>query len=147
MAYRADRARFAEEALSLVVSPTHPLARQARVAWKDLMRFQWILQPHGSPMREVLEQEFRSQNSRPPPGLIETSSILTTTNLLTHSEMIAVIPTEVAERYEKHGLLVCLRYSLRKQLSAYGVITARGRPQTPAAGQLVAFLEGRRARV
>lgn len=136
---------IAAEALSLVVSPTHPLARQVRVAWKDLMRFQWILQPHGSPMREVLEQEFRSQNSRPPPGLIETSSILTTTNLLTHSEMIAVIPTEVAERYEKHGLLVCLRYSLRKRLSVYGVITARGRPQTPAASQLVSFVEGRRA--
>lgn len=131
---------IAEEALSLVVSPSHPLAKQVRVAWADLLRFQWILQPHGSPMREVLDQEFRSHNSRPPVGLIETSSILTTTNLLTHSEMIAVIPSEVAQRYEQHGMLACLRYRLREQLSVYGVITAKGRPLGPATGQLISFL-------
>jgi DNA-binding transcriptional LysR family regulator len=132
----------AEEALSLVVSPSHPLARRVRVAWGDLMRFQWILQSQGSPMREVLEQEFRSHGSRPPPGLIETSSILTTTNLLTSSEMIAVIPTEVAELYERHGILACLPYRIRQELTVYGVITAKGRPLTPGASQLVAFLEG-----
>ncbi len=134
---------LAEEALSLVVSPTHPLAKQLRVSWRDLVRFQWILQPPGSPMREVLDQEFRSHNSRPPPGLVETSSILTTTNLLAHSEMIAVIPTEVAGRYEKHGMLVALPYSLRQRLSEYGLITQQGRPLGPAASQLIAFLKAR----
>lgn len=134
---------MAEEALSLVASPAHPLAKQLRVAWRDLTRFPWILQPAGSPMREVLDQEFRSHNSRPPPGLVETSSILTTTNLLAHSEMLAVIPTEVAERYEKHGMLVALRYSLRQRLSAYGLITHRGRPLSSAAGELIAFLKTR----
>ncbi len=94
-------------------------------------------------MREVLDQEFRSHNSRPPPGLVETSSILTTTNLLAHSEMIAVIPTEVAGRYEKHGMLVALPYSLRQRLSEYGLITQQGRPLGPAASQLIAFLKAR----
>lgn len=136
---------LAEEALSLVVSPSHPLAKQVRVAWRDLMRFPWILQPAGSPMRDLLDQEFRSENSRPPTGLVETSSILTTTNLLTHSEMIAVIPTEVAERYERHGMLVALRYSLRQRLSAYGLITQEGRPLTPPASELISFLKARTA--
>ncbi len=134
---------IAKEALSLVVSPSHPLAKLVRVAWADLMKFQWVLQPRVSPMRELLEQEFRSQGSRPPPGLIETSSILTTTNLLTHSDMIAVIPTEVAERYEQHGLLACLRYQLRQQLSVYGVVTSKARPFSPPAAQLIAFVTGK----
>ncbi len=110
-------APIAEEALSLVASPEHPLARRRKVSWRELLRYPWILQPQGSPMREVLDQEFRSQDSLPPPGLVETSSILTTTNLLAHSQMIAVIPTEVAEHYARHGMLVRLRYELRQQLS------------------------------
>lgn len=142
-AERPDDLHFeplALEALSLVVSPSHPLAKLVRVPWSDLMKFQWILQPRGSPMRELLEQEFHSHGSRPPPGLIETSSILTTTNLLAHSEMIAVIPSEVAERYERHGMLACLKHNMRQQLGAYGVVTASARPFSPAVSQLIAFV-------
>ncbi len=131
---------IAEEALSIVASPQHPLAKQARVAWAELLRFPWILQPHGSPMREVLEQEFKSHHNRPPRGLIETASILTTTNLITSSDMLAVMPTEVAQRYEAHGLVACLRYTVGQRLSVYGAIVAKGRAAGPAATQLLAFL-------
>jgi molybdate transport repressor ModE-like protein len=133
---------IAEEALAIVASPQHPLAKQIRVAWAELLRYPWILQPHGSPMRDVLEQEFKSHQSRPPRGLIETASILTTTNLITSSDMLAVMPTEVALRYEAHGLVACLRYTVRQRLSVYGAIVAKGRPLGPAASQLMAFLGG-----
>ena len=130
-------APIAEEALSIVASPQHPLAGQARVAWAELLAYPWILQPHGSPMREVMEHEFKNQRSPLPRGLIETASILTTTNLIGNSDMLAVMPTEVAERYEAHGLLACLRYTVRQRLSVYGTIAARDRPAGPAATQLV----------
>lgn len=131
---------IAEEALSIVASPQHPLAGQARVAWAELLAYPWILQPHGSPMREVMEHEFKNQRSPLPRGLIETASILTTTNLIGSSHMLAVMPTEVAERYEAHGLLACLRYTVRQRLSVYGTIAARDRPAGPAATQLMQFL-------
>ena len=131
---------IAEEALSIVASPQHPLAGQARVAWAELLAYPWILQPHGSPMREVMEHEFKNQRSPLPRGLIETASILTTTNLIGNSHMLAVMPTEVAERYEAHGLLACLRYTVRQRLSVYGTIAARDRPAGPAATQLMQFL-------
>lgn len=131
---------LAEEALSIVASPQHPLAKQARVAWVEMLDFPWILQPHGSPMREVMEHEFTSLRSRPPRGLIETASILTTTHLITSSDMLAVMPTEVAQPYEVHGLVACLRYTVRQRLSVYGAIMTRGRPAGPAATQLMAFL-------
>ena len=131
---------IAEEALSIVASPQHPLAGQARVAWAELLAYPWILQPHGSPMREVMEHEFKNQRSPLPLGLIETASILTTTNLIGNSDMLAVMPTEVAERYEAHGLLACLRYTVRQRLSVYGTIAARDRPAGPAATQLMQFL-------
>ena len=131
---------IAEEALSIVASPQHPLAGQARVAWAELLAYPWILQPHGSPMREVMEHEFKNQRSPLPRGLIETASILTTTSLIGNSDMLAVMPTEVAERYEAHGLLACLRYTVRQRLSVYGTIAARDRPAGPAATQLMQFL-------
>ena len=131
---------IAEEALSIVASPQHPLAERARVAWAELLAYPWILQPHGSPMREVMEHEFKNQRSPLPRGLIETASILTTTNLIGNSDMLAVMPTEVAERYEAHGLLACLRYTVRQRLSVYGTIAARDRPAGPAATQLMQFL-------
>lgn len=132
---------IAEEALSVVASPTHPLAKSVRLSLAQLLAFPWILQPRGSPMREVLEQELRHHRCQPPRGLIETSSILTTTNLLALADMVAFIPTEVAERYAAHGMLTCLAYTIRQRLSAYGVITARARPVSAAAHQLIKFVQ------
>jgi hypothetical protein len=63
-------------------------------------------------------------------------------NLLVRSDMIAVIPAEVAARYESHGLLACLRYAVRQQLGVFGCLTARGRPPSAPARQLLSLLLG-----
>lgn len=131
---------LADEALSVVSNPSHPLAGKSRLGFAELLAYPWILQPHGSPMRTVLEQEFRRHRTPLPRGLIETSSILTTMNLLSSSDMIAVIPTEVAARYQEHGLLACLHYKVRQQLGVFGCITARGRPANRALRQLLSLL-------
>ncbi|KRB96866.1 LysR family transcriptional regulator [Hydrogenophaga sp. Root209] len=130
----------ADEALSVVAGPTHPLAHKPRVAFDELLDHPWILQPRGSPMREVLEQEFRRNKARLPRGLVETSSILTTMNLLVRSDMIAVIPAEVAARYESHGMLACIRYAVRQQLGVFGCLMARGRPPSPPLAHLLSLL-------
>ena len=123
-----------EEALSVVVACEHPLAqplnkRKGRTLdFKALLAYPWILQPPGSPMREVMEQEFRSHHAALPLGLIETASILTTTNLIARSEMIAVIPQSIASRYEAHGLLRILRYPITQTLTAWGSLVHRDRP-------------------
>ena len=75
-----------------------PLAGRARVSFEALREYPWILQPQGSPMRDVIEQEFRSHDAATPPGLIESASILTTTNLAMKSTMLGVIPESVASR-------------------------------------------------
>jgi molybdate transport repressor ModE-like protein len=135
-----DFVPVADEALSVVANVEHPLAGKPRVAFGELLAHPWILQPRGSPMREVLEQEFRRQRAPLPRGLIETSSILTTMNLLVRSDMIAVIPAEVAARYEAHRLLACLRYTVRQQLGVFGCLTARGRPRSRPVQQLLELL-------
>ena len=123
-----------DEALSVIAAVDHPLAGQKRLAFDAMLAYPWILQPHGSPMRDVIEQEFRSHNVATPPGLIESASILTTTNLAMKSHMLGVIPESVASRYAAHGLLAILPYQIRQSLTEFGSIVPRDRPLS-AAGQ------------
>lgn len=132
----------ADEALAVVVSQTHPLTGTRSVPFQAMLRFPWILQPSGSPMRDVMEKEFGMHNAPIPKGLIETASILTTTNLIAQSEMIAVIPDSVASRYERHKLLTILPYTIQNSLAAYGSIVRRDRPQSLATARFLALLHG-----
>ena len=133
---------IAEEALSIVVAVDHPLKRRRKVAFAELLAYPWILQPHGSPMRDVMEREFQGHRAQLPAGLIETASILTTTNLIARTEMIAVIPQSVASRYEKHGLLAILPYQISQSLAAYGSIVRSDRPGSVAVERFLALLHG-----
>ncbi len=91
-------------------------------------------------MREVIEQEFKANHAALPKGLIETSSILTTTNLIAKSDMVAIIPRSVASRYEQHKLLCILPYAIRHTLTAYGSIVQRDRPLSSTAAHFMALL-------
>lgn len=125
---------IAEEALSVVVACDHPLALTApkkRLEFSALLDYPWILQMRGSPLREVIEQEFRSHHAALPPGLVETSSILTATDLIAHSQMIAVIPQSIASHFAQHDLLRILPYSFTHTLSSWGSLVHRDRHISP----------------
>lgn len=129
-----------DESLQIVTAPEHPLARRRKLVLEDLRDYDWILQPPGSPMRAVVEQEFRAHGLAMPRGLIETGSMLTTTNLVRHSESIAVLPETVAQDYTHHGLLATLPYRLERKLEAYGSIVRRDRPLSPSAREFLALM-------
>ncbi len=131
-----------DEALSVIAAVDHPLAGRKRVGFDDMLAYPWVLQPHGSPMRDVIEQEFRSHEAATPRGLIESASILTTTNLAMKSTMLGVIPESVAGRYAAHGLLAILPYRIRHRLTAFGSIVPKDRPLSAAARRFVALLHG-----
>jgi DNA-binding transcriptional LysR family regulator len=133
-----------DEALSVVAACTHPLARKGKTkpTFEALLAYPWILQPPGSPMREVIEQEFRMHHRALPLGLIETASILTTTNLIARSEMIAVIPQTIASRYQAHRLLSILAYPIAQSLTAWGSLVLRHRPVNGVTQAFMDLLHG-----
>lgn len=133
---------IADEALAVIVSQTHPLTKETSVPFEALLPYSWILQPAGSPMRDVMEREFALHHTPLPKGLIETASILTTTNLITETHMVAVIPYSVASRYARHKLLTILPYVVQNSLSAYGSIARRDRPLSLAAAKFLGLLHG-----
>lgn len=121
------------EVLMVVVGLGHPLLGKRQVSFESLLDFPWVLQPSGSPMREVLEQEFSSINAPMPRGLIETASLLTTTQLIAETSMVAVIPSTIAKIYAKHGLLKILPCKIKHKMGTFGTITHRDRPLPEAA--------------
>ena len=132
------------EALAIVVGVNHPLGAEKSVTFARLLGYPWILQPTGSPMREVLEQEFRMQQAPLPRGLIETSSILTTTNLIAETDMIGVVPLSIADTYARHGLLRVLPCHIQHKMESFGSITRKDRPLSEATRCFLAALHGRR---
>ena len=127
-----------DEGLAVIASTEHPLATKRKLDFESLLAYPWILQPHGSPMRDVVEREFRGHQAPLPKGLIETGSILTTINLVRRSQMVAVIPEAVARRDAKHGVLRILPYKFTNKLESYGSLVPKDRPLSNPA---VRFLE------
>lgn len=129
-----------DEALAVVASISHPLARERRISLNTLQGYGWVLQPPGSPMRALIDQEFRAHGLAMPRGLIETGSMLTSINLVRSSQMVTVLPATVASYQAEHGLLRILRYPLQRRLEAYGSIVHKDRPLSQAARQFLALL-------
>ena len=129
-----------DERLSIVVGNDHPLAHKSKVTFEALQDYAWVLQPPGSPMRQLIEREFRDHQRQLPRGLVETGSILTTINLIRRSTLIAVIPETVAQQNAAHGLLRVLPYRLHHTLEAYGSLVRNDRPLSKPAEQFLALL-------
>lgn len=128
------------EPLSVVVGVQHPLAGVRRCTLASLVGQPWVLQPRHSPMREVLEQEFRLHGLDHPQDLVETASILTTIFLIGEAPMVAVVPASLAARYAAKGLVSVLPLRLTNSLEPYGSIVRRGRPLSAAASRFLDLL-------
>ena len=128
-----------DEALAIVVGRSHPLAAAGPVGFDALLGYSWVVQPRGSPAREVVDCEFRMHHQQMPHGLIQTGSILTTLSLVDRSDMLGVIPLTVAERNARHGLIAMVDYAFDQKLPSYGSIVRRDRPLSIPAQQFLAL--------
>jgi DNA-binding transcriptional LysR family regulator len=143
---RVERGSFSfellgEESLSVVAGFHHPLAKARQTSLKALMAYGWILQPRGSPMRELLELAFAESGLASPESIVESAAVLLTTTLLQHSTMLAVVPTSVANHYAGSHLLSILAVRLPRRLDPYGLITRRRESLSAAA---LAFIKALR---
>jgi DNA-binding transcriptional LysR family regulator len=129
-----------DEALAVIAGTTHPLVRRRSVPFRELVAYPWILQPTGSPMRDVIEHEFRHHVTELPRGLVETGSILTTINLVRASQMLGVIPQAVAHAHAQAGMIAVVPYRFRHALESYGTLVPRERPLSAPAQRFVELL-------
>ncbi|MDF2462349.1 MAG: transcriptional regulator, LysR family [Ramlibacter sp.] len=120
------------EPMSVVARPGHPLFDLPEVTLADLVVQTWILHPLGSPMRRRVEQALQHANLSAPPDIVETSSILATTSLLEASNMISVVPLDVAQHYANYGMVAIVAVQLPISMANLGIITRKKKELAPA---------------
>ena len=120
------------EPMSVVARPGHPLFDVSALTLNHLLSQTWVLHPLGSPMRRRVEQALQQANQLAPPDIVETSSILATTSLLEASDMISVVPLDVAQHYANYGLVAILPVGLPISMANLGIITRKKKQLSPA---------------
>jgi DNA-binding transcriptional LysR family regulator len=82
--------RLFQDQHRVVCGPRHPLARRKRVAWRDAVRYPWVMPPAGTPLHAALEETFAAAGVAPPPALLTSTSLLANIELLRGSEALGV---------------------------------------------------------
>lgn len=128
------------ERMRIIARPDHPLAGDARPTLADLAQQTWILHPMGSPMRRQVEHALQAAQLVHRLDIVETASILATTSMIESSDMIAVVPNDVAEHYQRYAMIVVLPVELPLAMANLGLLTSKSRPMSAAVKQFVQAL-------
>jgi len=128
------------EPMFAVVRAKNPLARRRALKLAQLAGAQWVVPTPESPYRRRLEAAFRQAGVEPPRRIVESLSMLVNRMLVQETDMVAVMPRDVARQYAALGIARILPVKLPPPAGPVGVITAAGRALPPAATDLVQAL-------
>jgi DNA-binding transcriptional LysR family regulator len=127
------------EALRIVVAPTHDLAGRASVSPADLEQLDWVLQPNGSAIRQVMD-DYHRRLGIIPRSIVSTASVLLTMLLVRQNQRIGIFAKPVAELLEDHGLLRSLAIDTDIVMPGFGLVRVKGRALSPQAAILYTAL-------
>jgi DNA-binding transcriptional LysR family regulator len=129
------------ESVSAVVGYGHPAFKKGRLSFRDLQQHRWLVYPGNMPMHELLKREMDQAGLGMPGNQIMTSSALVTVALLQHSaDMVALLPSDVAQLYADHRMVRILPLALEASYQSYGIVTRRGGTLSPAADRFIQLL-------
>ena len=129
-----------DEPMCVVVRAGHPLLARKRIRLADLAGESWILPAPETAYRHRIDAAFRQAGVEPPTRLVESVSILTNTTLLQETDMLGVLPVNVAGHYARLGTLEILRVALPPPSGPVGTITRTGAIANPVLEQLLQAL-------
>jgi DNA-binding transcriptional LysR family regulator len=134
-------ARLSDEPVCAMTRPGHPLLAVAGLTLRDVVTAGWVIPPAGSVLRHRFELMFQEAGLAPPIDVVETSAPLFITRMLQQSDMLAVIPTDVARYYVAHGILAVLPLEMPCHMDDFGIITRTDRLLSPAAKVMIRALK------
>ena len=129
-----------EEALRVVVSAQHPLARRRKLVLAELMALDWIVPTPDSMAWPSVRAFFGAAGL--PARRIESVSILTNLALLAGGSMVALMPQAAAERFAQLGQLAVLPI---RGLGAFGAVGYTVRADRAPSAATERFLAALRA--
>jgi len=126
-----------EEPLAVVAGLHHPMARRRALRWSEVAGCEWIVYPQETALRPLLDALLPAATAEAP-NAIETASVVATTMLLERTEMLAVMPRDVAEHYSRGNTVTILPLKVPTTLGMIGIVRHRDRELSPAG---LAFLD------
>jgi DNA-binding transcriptional LysR family regulator len=129
------------EPMCVVGRSAHPLTKQKQLFIADLLSYQWVLHPDGSPMRCRIEQAFQAAGIVKIPNILETASVLAATSLLVKTDALSVVPAHVAQHYVDYSMLAILPVNMPIAMAKLGIITRNDRGMSPALSAFVGALK------
>jgi len=131
----------AGEHMSVIARPGHRLANRTEIDISELFNETWILHPVGSPIRLRIENTLMQAKMTSRLDVVETASILATTAMIEASDMIAVVPQDVAQHYARYGMVTILPVELPPLMVSPGIVTRKSKTLSPAVQKLLSYLK------
>jgi len=103
-----------DEHMSVIARPGHWLVNKITIDFADIPRATWIFHPIGSPVRLRVESPLLQAGMTAKLDIVETASLLATTAMLEASNMVSVVPHDVARHYAKYGMVTILPIKCRR---------------------------------
>lgn len=133
-----------DEPVSVVVGFGHAEPVTETMGLGDLRGYRWVVYPNHMPMHGLLEREMDAAGVSMPAGAISTASPFVTLSLLERSnDIVALLPTDVADFFARRELLRILPIELRAKYQTFGIVTRKGGATSPAAAQFIQLLRDR----
>jgi DNA-binding transcriptional LysR family regulator len=120
-----DYEQLRDEPLCIVSGLDHPQAKARSLRLQQLITSSWILYSNNMPMRIWIESEFKLDGLHVPDNIIETASPFVTLTLLGQSDMVAVMPLEIAHFFAARNMLCILPVHMKTRIEPYGIVTRK----------------------
>jgi len=125
----------------VVCRPTHPLANRKRVAWRDVVRYRWLMPPAGTPLHEALMATIETAGVTQPLPMLTSTSMTANLDLLRRSDAIGVQSGAMAADALARGLLVALPLQLVHDTGEVGLVWREPTPSPALAVVLQALVD------
>jgi DNA-binding transcriptional LysR family regulator len=131
---------LADEPLCVVARSGHPLESETDLTLSDVVNASWVLYPPGSVLRHRFDLMFSQIGLNPPQNVVNTNNFLAISSLLLQSDMLAVLPDEVARQYQQYSMLKQMPVDLPCRMDTFGIITRQAQLLSPAAAVVLEAL-------
>ena len=128
------------EPMCIVSGIDHPLATAQKVRLQELADASWILYSSNMPMRIWIEHEFKLEGVKVPGNVIETASPFVTITLLAQSNMVAVMPLDIAHFFAARQMLGILPVNLKTRIEHYDIVTRKNSTLSSLAKMFIQIL-------
>lgn len=120
------------ERACVVARAGHPLATARGLDFAALGRFDWVMQPPGSPLRRAVEEAFLAEGAPPPPRALNTASLIMTVATLRASDALAALSEAAAATLiDGGGALTRLATRAALVVPSFGLIRLKGDAPPP----------------